>query len=314
MRLRYYTRHVLQALKPAWLHGRRYAALMRLRAELDPAALEPRLAAYLGPGLAGGAGFELPADAVRSADFAPGRGKAYYMDLREFLHFFTGEARFAYKFGDDMTPCLVPTIAKMRSLVDPADHAVIFKLNRVRHFRFVRDTKAWRDKRDSAVWRGLVGRDWRRAFVRATHDHPLCDVGQTRPDEDVPWMKPRLSIAEQLAHKFVFSIEGNDVATNLKWVLSSNSLCVMPRPKVQSWFLEGALEPGVHYAEIAPDFSDVGAVLEHYLAHPGEAEAIIRNAHAHVARFRDPDLEELFSLLVLERYFAASGQAVRRFA
>ena len=49
--------------------------------------------------------------------------------------------------------------------------------------------------------------------------------------------------------------EGVDVATNLKWVMSSNSIAVMPRPKIESWFMENKLIPEKHYIEIKEDLS-----------------------------------------------------------
>ena len=39
--------------------------------------------------------------------------------------------------------------------------------------------------------------------------------------------------------------------------MSSNSVAVMPRPKYESWFMEGRLQPGVHYIEIKDDYSDL---------------------------------------------------------
>ncbi len=51
---------------------------------------------------------------------------------------------------------------------------------------------------------------------------------------------PFMSIDEQLGHKFIMCIRGNDVATNLKWVMSSSSIAVMPRPDVESWYMEGS--------------------------------------------------------------------------
>lgn len=39
-----------------------------------------------------------------------------------------------------------------------------------------------------------------------------------------------------------------------------------------------------------------------------EAEAIIRNAQAYTAQFLDQDREDLISLLVLHKYFVATGQ------
>ena len=137
------------------------------------------------------------------------------------------------------------------------------------------------------------------------HDRdPRFDIGQTGGrHEHGPWCKPRLSMRRQLQNKFVLSVMGTDVATNLKWILSSNSLCVMPRPTVESWFLESWLRPGVHYAEVADDFSDLPQVLDHYLAHSEEAEAIVRNARAHARMFMDPAVERLVGLLVLQRWF-----------
>ena len=68
---------------------------------------------------------------------------------------------------------------------------------------------------------------------------PPCNIGQTNyPIEDHPWQKKFLSVKKQLQYKFIFCPEGNDVATNLKWVLSSNSSGMMPKPKFETWFME----------------------------------------------------------------------------
>ena len=73
-------------------------------------------------------------------------------------------------------------------------------------------------------------------------------------------------------------------------------------------FREGTLEPYVHYVPLADDCSDLEAKMDYYTAHPDEAEAIVRNANAHVAQFLDPHHERLISLLVMQKYFALSGQ------
>lgn len=94
----------------------------------------------------------------------------------------------------------------------------------------------------------------------------------------------------------------------VKWVMSSNSVAVMPRPKYESWFMEGRLQPGVHYIEIKDDYSDLEDKIQYYSTHVEEAEAIIRNAHAFVEQFRDKEREELISILVLEKYFRHTKQ------
>ena len=66
-------------------------------------------------------------------------------------------------------------------------------------------------------------------------------VGQVnKPETGGAFLRPKLSILEQLEYKFVLCLEGNDVATNLKWVMSSNSLAVMPKPRYETWFMEGS--------------------------------------------------------------------------
>ena len=140
--------------------------------------------------------------------------------------------------------------------------------------------------------------------------HPLVDCGNTAEKSDLPkeWSAPLITLYDHLKYKFVISLEGTDVASNLKWVMSSNSVAVMPRPKYESWFMEGRLQPGVHYIEIKDDYSDLEDKIQYYSTHVEEAEAIIRNAHAFVEQFRDKEREELISILVLEKYFRHTKQ------
>lgn len=90
--------------------------------------------------------------------------------------------------------------------------------------------------------------------------------------------------------------------------MSSNSVAVMPRPTCESWFMEGKLIPNYHYIEIKADFSDVEERLNHYIAHPEEAEAIIQHAHEYVDQFRDSKRERLITYLVLQKYFLFTEQ------
>ena len=98
------------------------------------------------------------------------------------------------------------------------------------------------------------------------------------------------------------ALEGNDVASNLKWVMSSNSIAVMPKPTCETWFMEGTLIPNFHYIEIKADFSDLEERLHYYNTHPAEAQRIIANAHAYVDQFRDTHRERLIALGVMDKY------------
>jgi hypothetical protein len=146
-------------------------------------------------------------------------------------------------------------------------------------------------------------------MVQNFYDHPMCDIGQTnKPKEDVPWEKKRMTIEDQLKYKFILSIEGNDVATNLKWIMSSNSLAFMIKPKYDSWFMEERLIPGHHYVLIKDDYSDMEEKMKYYSQHTDESLAIIKNAQDYMEQFRDMKREDLISLLVLKKYFEYSNQ------
>ena len=111
-----------------------------------------------------------------------------------------------------------------------------------------------------------------------------------------------MSIKEQLKYKFVLSLEGNDVATNLKWIMSSNSVCIMPRPKYETWFKEGTLIPNYHYIEVLDDYSNIKEIFEEYLKNEKECLSIIKNANNFVGGFLNYDQRLMISRLVVSRY------------
>ncbi len=121
-------------------------------------------------------------------------------------------------------------------------------------------------------------------------------------------MTPKKTIREHLDYKFIMALEGNDVASNLKWVMSSNSIAVMTRPTCETWFMEGKLIPDYHYIEIKDDLSDLEEKLNYYIAHPAEAEQIVEHAHEYVSQFFDAGRERLISLLVMDKYFQVTKQ------
>lgn len=260
--------------------------------------------------------FEPGETAVRIGDFRYERRGAYFLDAKQVARHFDPEMRFAYRFGDVTWNCEHPAFVKSRPICREAHDGqpsnannLLLKLNSVRHFHFVDDRLRFADKKPGVVWRGKCFHEHRAAVLREFCDHPRMDIGQShaerRHQRDY---RPFLSIGEQLRYKFVLSLEGKDVATNLKWILSSNSLCFMPPPRFETWFMEGTLEPYVHYVPLAEDCSDLEEKMDYYLAHPQEAEAIIHHANAHVAQFRDARRERLIGLLVMRKYFALSGQ------
>ena len=68
----------------------------------------------------------------------------------------------------------------------------------------------------------------------------------------------RMSEADMGQYRYTLSLEGNDVATDLKWKLASGSLVLMPPPTKEGWLMEGRLQPWVHYVPLdSPEDVDV---------------------------------------------------------
>lgn len=242
-------------------------------------------------------------------EFKKSPKKTRFFDLYKYLRYFNQNLKIATFLGDIIDDVAVPTLLKARHINNNNNKFVLMNLGRARHFIYVDDQLNFEDKKDMIVWRGAAYRPHRKEMVQKFHNHPMCDIGQTnKPKEDTPWEKERMSIDEQLQYKFILSIEGNDVATNLKWIMSSNSLAFMTKPKYDSWFMEERLIPGYHYVLVKDDYSDMEEKMKYYSQHKDEALAIIKNAQEYMEQFRDMKREDLISLLVLKKYFECSNQ------
>lgn len=256
--------------------------------------------------------FTLNQELKSIGDFKKEKKKTYFFDLFEHLRYFPKEFKISYLFGDITTIPAKPTIVKSRPIEGENQNSILMKLNKVRHFIFVEDKIDFKDKKDLLVWRGKAHMPHRQAFVRRYHDNPHCDIGETKKNRDpsIAWQKPKMRLVEQLEYKFILSIEGNDVASNLKWVMSSNSLSFMTKPKYETWFMEGMLIPNHHYVLLKDDYSDLEEKVTYFSVHIEEALAIIANAQAYVAQFKDLEQEDRLSLLVLQKYFEKSSQVM----
>ncbi len=238
--------------------------------------------------------------------------KTYYFDAMEIARYFSGKLKWVLLHGDITRLLPVPTIVKSRPLSADNQNSVLLNLDKVRHFLFVNDHKPWREKKDVAIFRGDLGilKENRTLFMSryANGQSAMVDAASTNLWEEHPeWQKEKMTIGEHLDYKFIMSLEGNDVASNLKWVMSSNSIAVSPKPTCETWFMEGTLIPNYHYIEVKDDFSDLEDRLAYYISHPEEAEAIIQHAHEYVRQFQDKEREKIISLLVLKKYFEVTN-------
>jgi len=235
----------------------------------------------------------------------------YFLDLMEYARFFSQENKLAYLFGDITEVPIIPSITKSRPISNNTN-SVLMKLDKVRHFYFVNKDIPFQKKKNNLIWRGAVFQSHRVKFMEKFYNKsPLIDVGDVNKCSSYvndDWRKSFLSIEEQLQNKFILSIEGNDVATSTKWIMSSNSLCFMTRPKFETWFMEGKLIPNHHYVLINDDYSNLEEKIHYYIQNNDEAEYIIQNANNFTSQFKCQKIEDWLHLKTLERYFLFSGQ------
>lgn len=306
----YYTRNYARLLAPkAWCRSRLHSLLAHVAKRSDKDYIMRRVGYYnaLMP-------TPIPADAPRLRDHRLEGNKVYFFDTYEYTRYFDDDLRWAFLPGDVTHVPDVPSIVKSRPLTPDNANSVVMKLDKVRHFTFIKDRKPFTEKMDKVIFRGKTeDKESRIRFMQMYFDHPMCDLGDVShscPQHE--WIVEKMTLRAHLDYKFVMALEGIDVASNLKWIMSSNSLAVMPKPTCETWFMEGTLIPNHHYVEIKPDFSDLEERVRYYIDHPDEAQQIIENANAYVRQFWDKEREDLISLLVLQKYFEQTNPGYKK--
>jgi len=201
------------------------------------------------------------------------------------------ETKFNLELGDTLTYKKKPVLVKSRMLGDR--NAILYPINKDRHFPpdVFRDLPKYDipfgEKTSKLIWRGATtgGKTGRFRFMLMEayfESHPLIDVGFTKIVQGeinaTKWLKPLMTWQEMIRYKYMLSVEGNDVATGLKWQLYSNSVVFMPPPTRETWFLESQLVPYVHYIPVDANFTDLVDQLEWAERNPEICEAIARNS------------------------------------
>lgn len=301
-KLFYYARNAMRDIAPQALFRRRLAGLLD-QARLSDGSVRERLNYYNRLQDA----FVPSPDAVPVSRLPTDRSM-YYYDLKEFTRYFDPGLLVDLEFGDVIEVPKMPSIVKDRPIAGDNKNGVLFKLNKFRHFHMPADDIAFADKLPAAVWRGELNNPIRTLLLEVARDLPFCDVGTPKRTAAAEYRKPYLSIDQQRRYRYIISLEGNDVATNLKWIMSSNSLCLMPPPTYETWFAESELVADLHYVPLAPDFSDLAERVQYLERHPAEAERIVVAANAYCRKFADEPTEQAICLLVLYKYFVLSGQ------
>jgi hypothetical protein len=234
------------------------------------------------------------------------KSSAHFFDTYEYIRFFPVDNIFSFIFGDVTWIPNAPSIVKSRPVAGDNKNSMLMKLGKRHHFVFLEDKIPFRKKDNKIIFYGdMLSKPHRMDFMKKYFGHPECICGNIRDHELIPkeWLVKKISFKKHLTHKFILALEGFDVSTNLKWIMSSNSLAVMPKPKFETWFMEGRLIPDFHYVEIKDDYSDLIERMNFYIEHPEEAEKIIKNANEYISQFKNRKREKIISLMVLRKYF-----------
>mmetsp|Transcript_11414 Transcript_11414/g.19194 ORF Transcript_11414/g.19194 Transcript_11414/m.19194 type:complete len:434 (+) Transcript_11414:52-1353(+) len=243
-----------------------------------------------------------------------GSGCNYFKDLRrlcEMAGLPEGTNMFV-QFGDARLkpshPASVPVITKVREL--PVRRGVLLPLTYNRHFRGIWMTNEtyvpWQQKQPALVWRGSatdanrwLRNDSKKANSRIAIVQKLAEMGQdvrfvddkayrqfvAAADPEQKLLGKPKARREIMHYKYVLSLEGNDVASGLKWSLAHNSVVVMPPPTRESWLMEGLLQPYVHYVPLY-DPSGIEQLVAWLQSHEAECQQIIQNANLWMDQFR----------------------------
>lgn len=255
----------------------------------------------------------IPSNAAETAaEFSfSGKSAAYCVDYKSLINYFPDDIKFDYLFGDITHIPKIPCFLKSRPIFHDKtnQNSLLLKLNKIRHYYFVKDKCKFDNKIPKLVWRGKSNQPDRLAFLEKFHSNPLCNIGDVlKKSIGKPYHADFMSIPEQLNYKYILSIEGKDVATNLKWIMASNSLCFMRKPRYETWFMEGTLIPNQHYVLLKDDYSDLEEKLTYFNNYPEEAKNIIGNANQHFSQFMDERTELLVQYLVMRKYLQLSQQ------
>lgn len=227
----------------------------------------------------------------------PGQYPTYLVDDLRDLGLM--DVNFRIRLGDSVVENEKPTLVKSRVVED--DTSVLFPINTQRHYphQMYRDMNKYdiplSEKKAKLLWRGATtGRlttQIRFLLVEKYFSSQKIDVGFSMivqgEENYTKYVKGKVDWKDMLQYKYLLSLEGNDVASGLKWQLLSNSLVLMPEPTKVTWFLESRLKPYVHYIPINPDLSNIEEQVEWAESHPDECQWITRNASMYAKEIWD---------------------------
>lgn len=225
------------------------------------------------------------------------------------------EKSFLLRPGDVFFHTDIPIITKTRPLGN--SYNVILNLDPERHWGEIKYVDNYDmpfiEKNNKIIWRGSTN-GFLQSLTRPSrisicekyynHENNMIDIGfsSSHIEELRKYVKNYLSLEDQLKSKFLISLEGGDVATNLKWMLYSNSVVLMPAPTMVSWAMEDTLQPWVHYVPLEKDFNDLEEKYNWCTLNLDKCEQIAKNGKEFINQFLNEETEKIITNMVLRNY------------
>ncbi len=232
--------------------------------------------------------------------------------------------------GDNVNSFTQPVFAKSRPKSCPSCY--LFKLNQERHWQPIITAREadykFEDKEVGLYWRGVTTGVWsdhlsdeqnstRYNLIKrwGTCNSSLINIGLSQYEPSTlhslghqsmnmlnECIKPSVSIREQLRYLLILSAEGNDVASNLKWIMASQSIPVMPEPTCESWLMEFTLKPWVNYIPIKHDTSDLLERISEASSNKPLLKQIVATNNSFIDQFCNNSNERSIQMALMNRY------------
>lgn len=249
----------------------------------------------------------------------------YFIDLHRYLNVYkndnnhySSDIEYIFNFGDNVSFKKVPVFVKAKTIGN-SDLSVLLNLNSDMHVGMLKSIKnddiAFHNKKNSLLWRGNITTGYPTNIMRKTlvlryqnHENSNLDIKATIADSnDEEYnnyiIAKNMNYGEMLQYKFLLSIEGNDVATNLKWCLLSHSVVLMAKPTKCSWFMEDKLIPFKHYVPVDDNYSNIEEMYIWCMNNLKKCKTISKNATKYIEQFLDEENEKYVTTEVLNGYF-----------
>ena len=216
-------------------------------------------------------------------------------------------------FGDKVLNNLkVPLFIKARD-INGDNNGIILKLNSKRHwdFREISSDVGWESKLDRVIWRGAntgVESEYNDRYKLVKNYSSKYNIGFSKITKKKKLLREDLVIRgniskeEQLKYKYIISIEGNDVASNLKWILASNSVVIMKKPTKETWLMESKIQPYKHYVPLSENMDNLEEVLTWCKNNDNKCKQIAINGKRYMNMFFNIEREAYIEKRVLEEY------------